>query len=340
MTPSPNTLSGKVHFLSTKDPITSSHLRYLSDHFARVGIEHTAWADDGPPPLDAFEPGHAYVACNLLVDDWIEPVRDQVFSVQLAHNLTGLKGTPFGLSRADLNVLPGRQIAECMGLRGDDPRYVIGGYPKWDRIYPERFVQARRRADLAAASGMDPSLPWVVFYPTGPMNKSRANVARAGEIFDRVRRSFGAVEYFFCDHAHNRTHRGQAGRFWEGLPALAEREPRFHVIDGAGCLAHIAACDLFITDIASTVITAISMDKPILFIAVPGASTKRSQIERFQAAPLLRDVPDIAAYVRGYATPPALAELYARCVRYDDDGNCARITSLVADAYDSWRAGR
>jgi hypothetical protein len=248
-----------------------------------------------------------------------------------------LKGSPFGRSRADLNIVPGVQTLEAAGVGVDDERFVIGGYPKWDRIYPERFRIEERRRAIASSHGVDPGTRWVCYYPTGPNAGFRGNAGKTARILNRLQADLpGEFHLFFIDHAHN-AGEVETRHAVEDLGVRAEIDSRLTVVEGAHALPYITACDLFITDIASAVLTALSMDKPTLFVDIQLRAGDRSAVERFQCGPYLHEIPSLADYIESYSPPASLRSLFLRCIEHDDDENCRRITELVLYSYASWR---
>ncbi len=319
-----------IHVISNIDPVIVAHLQDLVDYFERRGIAHVVRVSDEPLAPEEIIPGDVYLSCNLQLDRWLEHALDEVFLVQLAHNLTFLKGLPFHLSTANLNVLPSLNAVPAE-IRGDGSRFVVGGYPRWDRIFAERFLIDRRRAEVAVAHGLDPSLPWVVFYPTGPNREFGGNAHRTMDLYRRVVDGLGSCEFVFCRHAHT------PPPTVELLRAEAERDRNLHLLDGAESLPFITACDLFITDIASTVFTAISMDKPVLYLDIEHRPALENTVKAFQAGHSVRDVGDLRRFISEYRTPTALKELFLRCLAFDDDRNCERITGIVLDRYATWQ---
>ena len=114
-----------IRFVLSGGRIPAAHLLPLVRHFAARGWEHAIHAG----PLDELEPadGDAFVACDTGLDRALRGRPERVFRIQLQHNLTGLKGSDFGRSRAELHLLAGRRILESCGADPADPRYRIRG---------------------------------------------------------------------------------------------------------------------------------------------------------------------------------------------------------------------
>jgi hypothetical protein len=322
------------HFVRSGGPIPAAHLGVLQEHFERCGLPITT--HDELPDAGRVVPGDAYLSCDMSLGDRLATARESIFQVQLAHNLTGLKGSPFDASRADLNVLPGRQVLERYRLDPADPRHVIAGYPKWDSIYRERFVQAERRRELSAAFGPDPALPWVLFYPTGPNAAYTSTAGRAVEIYARLRRDLGPIEYVLCNHSHNDADPAAHAAVDE-VRALSRRDRRVRVAEGPRTLPWLAACNLFVTDVASSLLTAVSMDKPVLFVPIATIERCRQATLDFQCGDSLDELADVRAWLAAYRTPARLRALFERAVAFDDDQNCERVTRLVVERHAAWR---
>ncbi|MBN1774239.1 MAG: hypothetical protein JXB32_23470 [Deltaproteobacteria bacterium] len=322
-----------IHFVLSGGPIPADHLRHLVNHFHRRGVAHRVHARLGAGDV---VPGDACVACDVRLGEALGGLRERVFQVQLAHNLTGLKGSPFRQSSADLNVLPGRQIVERYDLDPTDPRFVVAGYPKWDAIHAERSRAAERRATLAAERAMDPERPWVVFYPTGPSASFSGNLGRASDLYERLQRGLGPLEFVCCNHAGNEEDARLRDEL-DRLRELAARDSRFQVVSGRDALPFVTACDLFLTDIASPLLTALSLDKPVLFLPIETTEPFREPTRRFQCGAFVDDVTDLRSFLENYRTPHPLRNLLRRCVAFDDDRNCERVGSLILGRYDRWR---
>jgi len=330
--------------------ISKDHLRYLREYFDEEGIEYVD--HDGMVYGDELVAGDAYLACSILAID-ANPVQlESIFEVQLAHNLTGIKGNPFHQRAGNLNILGGRQVAVRQELDLADPRFVVGGYPKWDFIYPERHRVEERRQELVAEKGLDPSLPWVCFYPTGPNLMVMGGITRVFDILSSVERKLGANEFLICNHAQNRK-RGETKKTLEKIEELlgdlkcfdssdvgGNGKSRVHLVDGGDALRHITACDLFITDVASTLITAVSMGKPVAHIAVKKKRERSVNFKVMQKGTFLKDIDDLRCFLENYQTPKELKNLFQLCVAYDDDKNRERITQMVLNRYEEWRKER
>ena len=323
-----------IHFVRSGGLIPASHLDYLIRHFEVRGIEHVV--HDTLVAPDEVHPGHAYVSCDMNLDRVLYPHLAQVFSIQLPHNLTVVKGSDFKTSHAQLNVLAGR--AQMSAYRADgDPRFVIGGYSKWDLIYPERFRQQQRRAELSERLGLRAELPWVVFYPTGPNRFLRSTLHLAPRIYARLCKRLGPHEFILCDHDLNQYH-DLCQLVIEQVRALSLKHGSVHIVDGAETLPFISACDLFITDVASSVTTAMSMSKPILFVRQHCTPSIADKVRWLQAGTFFDQVEDVGSFIRCYETPPQMQELFSSIIEYDDDENRERITSLILEAVERWRS--
>jgi hypothetical protein len=330
-----DTLGGMIHFVPHGGgSIPADHLRNLIEYFTLNGLEHDVLDTRADP--EKIVPGDAYVSCDLGTTVCLEPVRDQIFQVQLPHNLTGLKGTDFAASTANLNILPGLRFYRQYGIARDDPGYVLGGYAKWDRIYAERFLVPRRRREIVSEYGLRADLPWVVFYPTGPNKGVRGSCHKTEHIRSRLSRDIGRHEFVLCVHAQ--AYKDDRSKpIIRRLSQVAAEDSSIHVIDGSEALPFITACNLFMTDIASTLITALSMKKPVCFVAVDHEPSMRRRIREFQRGTFFNRIRNFSEYIESYRTPEALLRLFGECVAFDDDRNCERIADVIGDRYETWR---
>lgn len=323
-----------IHFVRV-GPIPGGHLDYLIRYWDQQNLDYELHEERLAP--DQIIAGHCYVTCSSQMVKGDSPRLSDLFQVQLPHNLTGLKGINFDTSGADLNILAGPRVPLLQGLDLDSPRFVIGGYAKWDTIYQERFLKQQRREELGRDHGYDLGAKWVCFYPTGPNKMVSGNLHKTLRLYQRLADDMGNVEFFLLNHARNpRTEHTRL--------VLEEIEeaglPRVHIIDGADTLHYITACDLFITDIASAVVTAMSMDKPIIFMQVKFNGKVVPRTTAFQQAPLLREVRDFGDYVRDWVSPPGLRRLFDECVAFDDADNCSRITTIIRSSFARWAQSR
>ncbi len=315
-----------IHFVLPGGVIPASHLRPLIRHFDEQGIEYDC--TDHIPRLEQVRVGHLYITCDMTVDKVLWPARSDLIQVQLAHNLTGLKGSSFANSLANLNILPGRQVAEVQCADMDDPRFVIGGYGKWDLIYPERYRIRERREEITKQGNLNPLVPWILFYPTGGNQMCKGSSADAPAIYDRIEQELDGFEFLFCCHDHNR-HDPETQMIFGQLNRTAEAKENVHIVDGSDSLRYIAACDLFVTDIASSLITAISMNKPIAFTELEHTSGRPDLIRQFQCGAFWQDIADYRAYIADHRPAPELGRLLEKCVAFNDDHNCFRITDTI-----------
>ncbi|KAF5417670.1 MAG: hypothetical protein C5S48_00050 [Candidatus Methanogaster sp.] len=329
-----------LQFYLSQSKILSDHLRYVVEYCQVNGIPHTAFEKLQP---ERIAPGDAVVSCYSKVIEELEEKRSQVFKVLLPHNLTGLKGTPYSIVDADLCVISGKLILKNNGIDRNNRRFVIGGYAKWDTIFHERFNIGRRRQEIANDAGLDLTVPWIVFYPTAPNQLFRGNQRRAIPIYEKIRDDIGPCEFIFCLH-YNICQSREAQQAVRKFQSYARVRRGVRCFDGSRALELITACDLFISDIASTMITAISMDKPVLFIkARYNFEAPRWRLENvadFQCGTFFGNVDNIGAFLDGYETPDALKNLLRCCIAYDDTQSCERIIEIILNRYQQWQDDR
>jgi len=336
------------HFLNAGGNIGKDHLRYLREFFDKQSIRYDT--HEGILYGDELIPGDCYLSCSVAAIDANPIELDRVFQVQLAHNLTGIKGSPLKQSDANLNIMGGRKVAEYQNIDLSDPRFVVGGYAKWDRIYPERFKVQERRSELSSERGLDESLPWVCFYPTGPNDFFRGGMENVISTFLEVEKKLGTMEFLICDHdqnkktSHTRKVRakliellGSEEGVMDSSKIGGTGKSRAHLIDGGIALKYITACDLFITDIASTMITALSMKKPLARLTTRSEEHKFLSRSGLDKGMTLDDIDDLGVYIDSFEMTDELNQLFKSCVEFDDDKNCERITALILSRYEDWR---
>jgi hypothetical protein len=326
-----------LHFYYSESQILSDHLSYLVEYCKLNAIPHTA---SEKLQKEIIAPGDIVVSCSMMMLEELEEKRTEVFKVLLPHNLTGLKGTPYSVVDADLCVISGKMILSNNGVDRDNPRFVIGGYAKWDTIFHERFKITQRRTEIAESDGLDPAVPWIVFYPTGPNQLFRGNQHRAIQICEKIRDDLGACEFILCVH-FNICQDRETKKALERFRAFARKHPAVNCFDGSKALGLITACDLFITDVASTIITAISMDKPVLFIKArykfEPPLWRRRKIAAFQCGTFFGNVRNFGSFIDGFETSASLKNLQRCCVAIDDDRNCNRIMEIIFKRFQQWQ---
>lgn len=336
------------HFLDLRVRIMNDHMKDLQRYFDSQGIAYET--QNQILYGDELVEGDCYISCAYVAIDAGPIERDRIFEVQLPHNLTGIKGNNIAKSKADLNILGGRRIADCQRLNLSDPRFLIGGYAKWDRIYPERFRIEERRTELIRDRGLDPGLPWVCFYPTGPNETFWGGMDQAFSTLLEVERKLGPMEFLICDHANNRKYRHSRQVIERIVELAGNREgsvdsshvggtgkSRMHLVDGADALRHIVACNLFITDIASTLVTAMSMKKPVAMLRFKEMELPFVKEAGFDRCRLLEDIDDLGEYITNYQMDEGVSAFFRECVEYDDDRNCERITEIIVSRYEDWK---
>ena len=313
------------HFARWRNPIIDSHWAPLERFFQLSNIEHDV-IDLPDRASDAVN--GVIISCSTGSEEALRDCGSHARHVQLQHNLSGLRGNPLDASKADLIVLAGRRVSELYNLPVDDERVFIGGYPKWDLIVRERGRGALRREALAAERHLDPSLPWICFYPTAPnFDLPRGNHRHGFSLSRRIEAELGSHEFFFINHGNNRLHANSRAAV-EEFRLLSKGFPNLHLIDGGGALHFVSASDLFISDIASATFSAIAFDKPVVFLPVKTGKSK-DLVHDFQCSQTIDQIDDLGSFLEDYQTPPALRELLASAIEYDDDKNCQRVTEII-----------
>lgn len=165
--------------------------------------------------------------------------------------------------RYDRLYLPGRyhrrRYVEAGLFADDDPRLVVTGLPKLDRLVDGSLERNAVLADL----GLDPALPTVLFAPTGDPGNALARFGEPilAELLDQP------INVIVKPHDHPRRDPGCAIDWPERLRSVDH--PRFHAGLGADVTPLLAAADLLLTDASSVAFEYTLLDRPIVFMHVP-----------------------------------------------------------------------
>ncbi len=165
--------------------------------------------------------------------------------------------------RYDRLYLPGpyhrRRYVESGLFAADDPRLVLTGLPKLDRLVDGSL----ERDAVLAGLGLDPALPTVLFAPTGDPGNA---LARFGEpILAELLEQ--RINLIVKPHDHPRRDPGCTVDWPARLRAVDH--PRFHAGLGADVTPLLAAADLLLTDASSVAFEYTLLDRPIVFMHVP-----------------------------------------------------------------------
>jgi hypothetical protein len=162
--------------------------------------------------------------------------------------------------RFDLLCLPGRYHAEQYRERGlvrpGGSTCLLTGFPKSDLIVAGGFD---RRA-LLLRNGMDPSLPVLLFAPTG--DKDNALDAMGEQIITAIRDA-SLWNLFVKPHDHPK----RAVNWRERLRPL--ENDRFRIVQSWDVVPYLKAADLLVTDASSVAVEFTLLDRPIVFIDIP-----------------------------------------------------------------------
>ncbi len=162
--------------------------------------------------------------------------------------------------RFDVLCLPGRYHAEQYRERGliraGASRCLLTGFPKSDQIVAGGFD---RRA-LLVRHGMDPSLPVVLFAPTGDKDNALDTM---GERIVTALRDDGRWNLFVKPHDHPK----RAIDWKERLRPLENN--RFRVVRSWDVVPYLKVADLLVTDASSVAVEYTLLDRPIVFVDVP-----------------------------------------------------------------------
>ncbi len=169
--------------------------------------------------------------------------------------------------RFDTLCLPGAYHANLYrraGLvRPGGTRCLVTGMPKADPLAKDGQVDGRLdSADraLAAAMGLDPGLPTVLFAPTG--DKHNALESAGEEVIRRISAD-GRFNLLVKPHDHPKS---QIDWFARLAPLEGER---MRLVRDKDVVPHLAAADLLLTDASSVAVEFTLLDRPIVFLDVP-----------------------------------------------------------------------
>lgn len=214
---------------------------------------------------------HYKLARNLPCDVYVTPnFNDRLHAVRARRRVQIFHGVSFKnycikekALRYDRLFLPGayhkRRYVESGLFRADDPRLVVIGLPKLDRL-------ARGEIDRAAvlrSRGLDPSRPTVLYAPTGDAGNS---LFRHGE---EILRAFERLPVNLIVKPHDHADPDPACRIDWPARLASIRRPGFAVDLGFDVVPLLAAADLLLTDASSVAFEYALLDRPIIFFDVP-----------------------------------------------------------------------
>lgn len=189
--------------------------------------------------------------------------RSQGASVQIFHGISfrnkAIRGENMG---ADYYFLVGpymrRRFVENGLMEEGDPRGLSIGFPKTDRLVDGSLD----RAELLARHQLDPSLPVVLFAPTGQRYNSLETM---GEAVLRELSAAGDFQVVLKPHDHAKK---DSGDLVDQLSAL--QLPRVTIIEAhVDVVPLLYLADLLITDASSVSSEYSLLDRPMVFLDVP-----------------------------------------------------------------------
>ena len=240
---------------------------------------------------------------------------------------------PIGLDRYDRVAFPneGRRNNYVAGGIVAADRAVLVGYPKADAL----IADSGTARTAAAALGLDPSRPTVIFAPTF---SPASALNYAGEEIIRTLLTAGCnVIAKLHDRSLDPDPRFTGGIDWRArLDAC--RGPNFLLAGSGDSTPYVLASDLLVTDHSSIGFEFCALDRPLIIFDAPGLiELARINVEKVRllrsAAVVVADTTSLAAAVRqALAAPAALSPERRRAsseVFYRPGGATARALRLV-----------
>lgn len=237
--------------------------------------------------------------------------------------------------RYDILCLPGRYHAGLYRgsgfIRRGGPLCLLTGMPKTDRLVTGPFD----REALLRAIGVDPSLPTLLFAPTG--EKHNALDTMGVEVIEAIAET-GAYNLLIKPHDHPK-------KAVDWIAALAPLESgRVRLVRDKDIIPYLRAADLLLTDASSVAVEYTLMDRPIIFLDVPKLFKKLS--ERAPALDLdtygrkigtvVKTTDELAAAVADCLAHPEreakIRRAMASHVFYAPGGATARVAGVVLHA--------
>jgi hypothetical protein len=246
-----------------KDPAARNEILFAEFDIEPSHLIASSWGD--PRSYDVF------VAASPNVR--IRPRRART-KVQIFH---GVSFRNFSVRSAylafDHLFFPGRYMMEQYLARGllkeGDPRIEIVGMPKLDRLVDGSLD----RSEILQELELDPSLPTVLWCPTGARHNSYDLLGAAG--LAAIQKTGANLLLKFHDHPHL-----PRGTTREGLleSARAALGPRARLVDRSDVAPLMVAADLLLSDASSVAFEFCVLDRPILFVDVPDLLRKRARL--------------------------------------------------------------
>ncbi|GAB4317943.1 MAG: hypothetical protein Kow0059_11120 [Candidatus Sumerlaeia bacterium] len=214
-------------------------------------------------------PWDVYVSSNL--DSKLQPPRSRA-SVQLFHGVSfrnfAVRADYLRFSRI---FFPGRYHLEQYLRRGllkeGDPRIALIGMPKLDAL----ANGAIRRDEVLESLGLDPTLPTVLWCPTGARHNS---YERLGEEGLRAIQGLGVnLIVKLHDHPHLPGNMTLEELHAQVRAALGERG---RLATRSDVTPLLAAADALVSDASSVAYEYCILDRPIVFVDVPELLAERA----------------------------------------------------------------
>ncbi len=160
----------------------------------------------------------------------------------------------------DFACIVGRYHAERFeseGLLGQgDTRFLLTGFAKLDALVDAPAL----REPFLAGMGLDPSLPTILYAPTGGKHNS---LDEMGEELIEAVRDGGPWNLLIKPHDHPK-------KSIDWISRLAKLiGPRVKLVPGFDIIPFLTAADLLVTDASSVAMEYTLRDRPIVFVDVP-----------------------------------------------------------------------
>lgn len=200
-----------------------------------------------------------------------------------------------------------RRYVEAGLVANDVAHAPLVGYPKLDCLVNGGIDRAR----VAAALGLEPSVPTVIYAPTWSPHSSLN--AMGTEIVDSLAAEGLQVVVKLHDRSYDRRERGAGGVDWAERLARYEGHPLVRIAGGADGTPFMAVADAMVSDHSSIAFEYMLLDRPIVVIDRPAliqhAAVSPDKVRRLHAAAdVVSDARQMtAAIVAALARPDRLS---------------------------------
>ncbi len=232
----------------------------------------------------------------------------------------------------DILCIPGAYHAERFReqglIRPGGSRALLSGFPKADRLIDP--VSDRR--EFLQRAGVDPSLPTVLYAPTGGKNNSLETMGQ--EVIESIS-SQGRLNLLIKPHDHTKNKID-----WFQVLAPLENE-RVRLVRDLDVVDYLRVSDLLLTDASSVAVEYSLLDRPIVFLDVPkllkkvldlGAPLDLTTYGR-RIGSLVKTPSEVVPAIQGALSDPGregeLRRAMARHVFHEPGRAVERVTNVV-----------